>query len=480
MKTDTIPEFAIVGHPNEGKSSVVSTLAEDDSVRISPTPGETIQCQTFPVVIDGREIIRFVDTPGFQNPKQTLVWMKNYKGSDDLILESFRESHLGDPGFKNDCELFTPIIKGAGIIYVVDGSRPLRTVDKAEMEILRLTGRPRMAIINSKEDETGYLEQWKNEFRKHFNSVRVFNAHKATYAERITLLESLKSIDQDWESALETVISAFKKDWEHRNNVTVEIICTMLAGCLEYTITKNFRDRFSEEAVKERLQEKYARDIEKIEKSAHSKIKKLFKQNIFDYNLPAHSILREDLFSEKTWQVLGLRPGQLITTAGLAGGAVGAALDVAAAGLTFGIFTIFGGAVGAGWAALGGGKRLSKAKVSGLKLGGQQIKIGPNENIQFLYILIDRALIFYSHVINWAHGRRDYPVASANTNSEPVRKGYTTEWTDNQKRICTAFFKSIRSKDDRRIEVSQKELMEVLNEALKKISHSERRDGLVF
>ena len=92
MNDDTVPEFAIVGHPNEGKSSVVSTLAEDDSVRISPTPGETIQCQTFPVIIDGREIIRFVDTPGFQNPKQTLLWMKNYQGSDDQLLESFYNS----------------------------------------------------------------------------------------------------------------------------------------------------------------------------------------------------------------------------------------------------------------------------------------------------------------------------------------------------------------------------------------------------
>lgn len=480
MNGDTVPEFAIVGHPNEGKSSVVSTLAEDDSVRISPTPGETIQCQTFPVIIDGREIIRFVDTPGFQNPKQTLLWMKNYQGSDDQLLESFYESHLGNPDFQNDCELFTPIMKGAGIIYVVDGSRPLRTVDKAEMEILRLTGHPRMAIINCKEDDTGYLEHWKNEFRKHFNSVRVFDAHKATYAERIALLESLKSIDQDWESALETVISAFIKDWEHRNSLTVEIMCTMLVGCLEYTVTKNIMDRSSEETIKTRLQEKYTRDIEKIEKSAHLKIRKLFKQNIFEYNLPAHSILREDLFSEKTWQVLGLRPGQLITTAGLAGGAVGAALDVAAAGLTFGIFTVIGGAVGAGWAAFGGGKRLSKSKVSGLKLGGQQIKIGPNENIQFLYILIDRAVIFYSHIINWAHGRRDYPVVSTNTISEPVKKGYTTEWNDNEKKRCTAFFKSIRSNDDKKIMVSQKELVRVLKDALKKISHSERRDGLVF
>lgn len=70
--SENTPAFAIVGHPNEGKSSVVSTLAENDQVRISPTPGETLECQTFPVIIDDREIIRFIDTPGFQNPRRVL------------------------------------------------------------------------------------------------------------------------------------------------------------------------------------------------------------------------------------------------------------------------------------------------------------------------------------------------------------------------------------------------------------------------
>lgn len=45
-----------------------------------------------------------------------------------------------------------------------------------------------------------------------------------------------------------------------------------------------------------------------------------------------------------------------------------------------------------------------------MNLGGRQIRVGPIDNIQLLYILLDRALIFYSHIINWAHGRRDYTV----------------------------------------------------------------------
>ena len=71
----SIPLFAIVGHPNEGKSSVVATLAEDDSVRISDTPGETVARRDYPVRWNEEEILRFVDTPGFQHPQAMLEWM---------------------------------------------------------------------------------------------------------------------------------------------------------------------------------------------------------------------------------------------------------------------------------------------------------------------------------------------------------------------------------------------------------------------
>lgn len=71
-----IPEFAVLGHPNEGKSSVVSTLTEDDGIGVSRVPGETTVSRAYTVKIDNREIIRFVDTPGFQMPRQTLAWFR--------------------------------------------------------------------------------------------------------------------------------------------------------------------------------------------------------------------------------------------------------------------------------------------------------------------------------------------------------------------------------------------------------------------
>jgi len=473
MQDNIVPEFAVIGHPNEGKSAVVSTLAEDDSIRVTPYPGETIVCQTFPVTVDGREIIRFTDTPGFQNPKRILAWMKNYQGPDSRILREFIDTHNDDPDFREDCELFKPVARGAGIIYVVDGSRPVRKVDLSEMEILRLTGRPRMAIINCKEDETEYLDLWKSAFRKHFNAIRLFSAHKATYAERIDLLENLKGIDQDWEPALDMVISALKEDWRQRNVLTSEIICDMTEACLTYRISKKITGKTDENSLRKQLREEYKAAIEKMEKAAHRKIRKNFKHNIFNYDLPPHSILREDLFDEKTWQVLGLTPKQLITAAVLAGGTMGAVFDFAAAGLTFGIFTALGGLAGAGWTALGGGKRLSKTKVMGLNLGGQLMRIGPIENIQFMYVLMDRALIFYSHIINWAHGRRDYPDTKSQS-AKTQETGFTAQWDKRIKNRYRDFYVSIPSGDDEKRARSRKAFTELLQEQLLEISLSEK------
>ena len=162
---------------------------------VSPVPGETRENRVFPFVVDSEEIIRFVDTPGFQRPKAVLAWLKRHAHEPDPVA-AFVENKSDQPDFYNEVQLLAPVARGAGIIYVVDASRPMRSQDKAEMEILRMSGRPRMAVINLKENNNAWMEQWKTEFRRQFNAVRLFSAHTASYAERIALLESLRGIDQ--------------------------------------------------------------------------------------------------------------------------------------------------------------------------------------------------------------------------------------------------------------------------------------------
>ncbi len=464
-----VPEFAIVGHPNEGKSSVLSTLSEDDSVRVSPTPGETTECRSFPVTIDGREVIRFIDTPGFQNPRRTLAWMRSWRGDDTKMVAEFIRTHRDDPAFHDDCALLSPLEQGAGLIFVVDGSRPLRNIDRAEMEILRLTGRPRMAIINCKDDDSTFLGDWQHEFRKHFNSVRLFNANRATYAERIALLESLKAIDQDLEQVIETVIKAFVHDWRNRNAQAARYIVDLLGRGLSYRKTLPCPPGTDEQRLREKLHREYTDFISRLERKTHQRIRRLFKHNIFNLQLPAQSILQEDLFSEKTWEFLGLTANQLIVAGAVSGAALAAGIDVAAGGASLGIFAAVGGAIGAAAAALKGRDLLTGTKVLGMKLDSQQLQVGPVTNIQLLYILLDRALIYYTHVINWAHGRRDYDQQEPQLEGEE-KQGHTATWSREERRICERFFKALRDEDSLLRQEAEEDLVGLVKEKLQQLS----------
>lgn len=467
-----IPEIAIIGHPNEGKSSVLSTLAEDDSVRISPTPGETTECRTFPVTIDGREVLRFTDTPGFQNPGRILAELKTFSGNSASIFKQLRTFTASLPELQDDNELLLPIERGAGIIYVVDGSRPVRNVDRAEMEILRLIGRPRMAVINCKNDDYRFLDTWKDEFRKHFNLSRVFNAHRATYAERIELLEALKAIDQDWHPALSSVVKAFKQDWAARTRTSSEIICSLLSDCLSFQLAKNIPSEGGEKQLEQKLLQLYTRKIIDLENRTHQQIRSLFKHNIFNFELPPHSILREDLFNEKTWQLLGLTQKQLVLLGAFSGAAIGAGIDIAALGHGLGMFTVLGGVAGSLGAFTGRSSLTADASFMGIKIAGQQIQIGPANNISLLFVLINRSLLYYQHTINWAHGRRDYAGNSGNKQQTDL-SGFTRHWPSKHLKICHSFFKTIGQTDIAARQANEKKMQEILFSSLMKISRDE-------
>ena len=92
-----------------------------------------------------------------------------------------------DPRFAAECNLLTPILEGAGILYVVDGSRPFGEDYEAEMEILRWTGQPSMALINMIGD-SDYSEDWTKALGQYFRIVRVFDAMKADFDRRVQLL----------------------------------------------------------------------------------------------------------------------------------------------------------------------------------------------------------------------------------------------------------------------------------------------------
>ena len=116
---------------------------------------------------------------------------------------------------------------------MVDGSEPLLEIHIAEMEILRLTGQPRLAIINRTKAED-HLAEWRRRLAWHFNAVREFNAHHATFSDRVELLETLAGIEQRWKPRLMDAVAIFREEWEKRLDDCADIICELLGDALTH------------------------------------------------------------------------------------------------------------------------------------------------------------------------------------------------------------------------------------------------------
>ena len=410
------PRFAIVGHPNKGKSSIVATLAEDDAVAISPHPGTTTKARTYPMRLDGEVLYELVDTPGFQRARETLAWLEAHDrgaGARAAVVAEFLKAHADDSRFHDERELLTPIVEGAGILYVVDGSRPYGPQYDAEMEILRWTGRPRMALINM--ISTGdHVEPWRAALGQYFSIVRVFDAVRADFSQRIELLRSFGAIDERWAAPLNAAADALVADRKRRVQRAAAEIAELLIDALTTTVTLPLATRTPEREA-EALTEGRAKLRDQVrarEAAARRAVQEIYHHSGLASRESAAAYLVDDVFSSQSFNVFGLSQTQLALTGAASGAVVGSAVDVALGGASLLLGAGIGAALGA-FGTLAGAGTLAKARVLGLPLGGYEVTVGPITDPNLPWVLLGRALLHAQLVAERNHARREELVVDA-------------------------------------------------------------------
>jgi GTPase Era involved in 16S rRNA processing len=471
MRTE-IPLLAIMGHPNAGKSSVVATLTENDRIAIDKRAGTTTTSNEYPVIIDGRTVMVFIDTPGFQNPSDILEWFQAHPEQRDLAA-AFLAAHGHDPLFSHDCALLRPVADGASIILVVDGSKRIKEKDRTEMELLRLSGRPRMAILNNLTNITKHMPAWQDALNKSFNSVREFNAHRATYAERIALLNALKSIDQRWEPMLDETVRAFERDWARRIEQSAATITHLLRDTLVYKTTRvvkvgDLGSDTERQAIQQQLTEAFQNGLRKLEKQAQQQIRAHFRHHVWD--VPPDSLLSKDLFSAEVGQALGLTQRQLALAGAAAGAATGGVLDLSLGGLSFGTGALIGGVVGGALGVLGGAA-LAKIDIH-RTFGVERFTIGPVTNPSFAFVLLDRIILYCARAMNWSHGRQAADEAAPDKVPDRAlkrKRGFAEGLpSDDQRRLAKFFAAARRGKESPYEERAREIVINILRDLSRK------------
>jgi hypothetical protein len=413
----THPTFAIVGHPNKGKSSIVSMLAEDETVVISPDPGTTRQARGFQMQAEGRVLYELVDTPGFQRPRAVLEWLQAHERSASerpAVVREFVERHAEDPRFKDECELLRPILDGAGILYVVDGAHPYGAEYEAEMEILRWTGQPRMALINMI-GPGDYVDEWRRALNQYFSIVRVFDALRADFGKRLELLRAfreLSELDQSWAQSLEQAVEILQQDRKARQQRAAAEIADLLIEVLSERESAPCPEGTDQARLAKELTERLRRRIRERERSARRVVQELYRHRSLRMQTPEFDLLTEDLFSERSFSVFGLSNAQLSMTGAATGALAGGALDAAVGGASL----LLGAGVGAivgGLGAMLGSSRLAKVRLLGTPLGGHRLIVGPISATNLPWVILGRSLLHHRLVAETNHARRESIVLDA-------------------------------------------------------------------
>jgi hypothetical protein len=404
--------FAVVGRVNKGKSSIIATLAEDDRVAVSSLPGTTREATRYPVMVDGRTLFTLIDTPGFEQAAQVLAQLEAEPVTPDgrpARVRAFVAQAEARKEFEEECRLLTPILNGAAILYVVDGEKPYRDNYRAEMEILRWTGQPSMALIN-RVGSGDHTPTWRGALNQYFKVVREFDAQKATFEERIRLLTTLRELHDPYREPVQRAIAALLAEDVRRGTESAHVICELLIGCVTFSVHTRGEDSIDPRKLEHDFHER----LRSMELDARTKLARLYHHDRVAWQQAqelARPIFGEDLFAERTWASLGLSAAQLLATYALSGAVTGGLIDAAVGAASFGAGAALGALLGAGATALHLQQRFETAtRLDGLLdrlrttvASGPAYRVGPLRHPNFPFVLLDRALRYHDAVRNRAH-----------------------------------------------------------------------------
>ena len=406
--TSQHPKFAVVGHPNKGKSSIVSALALDDSVQISDTPGTTTKKRSFPLSVDGKILYELFDTPGFQRARKVLAWLEKHDvpaNKKHEVVQAFIDTHKDDERFNDEIELLEPIMDGAGIIYVVDGSQPYGEEYETEMEILRWTGQPSMALINHI-DETDYSEEWKKALEHYFKMVRTFNPMQTTFEQHMSILESMAQLKEEWIAPLKVSIKLFKQYQEQMIERSASLVARLVYESVSAVEKLSFYTQEASEEDRKKIESNYKDRLRDLEVTTQKHIEEIWNHDHLQTEKKVLTFEGMDLFSEETASVFGLTRKELLITGVTSGAVTGAGIDLLFAGHTLLLGGVIGAVVG-GTGAYFGFNELSEVKVLGQTMGKRYLEMGPMENRNFPYILLGRAIYHTMKVAQTSHAKRE-------------------------------------------------------------------------
>jgi hypothetical protein len=295
-------------------------------------------------------------------------------------------------------------VGGAGLIYVVDGAAPYGPEYDAEMEILRWTGQPSLAVINPI-GQPRFVDSWRRALEQFFRVVRVLDVLQAPFDQQLELLRAFGQMRETWRLSVDEAIAALMEHRARQATDAARAIAEMIADALSHCEMLDLEKGADTTKPAAALEENYRGRLRQVEHVARQEVEGIYGFDELDREEVDMKVLDTDLLSRESWLVFGLKKRDLVVVSAAGGAIAGGVVDAALLGASFLTGSVVGGVIG-GAVGYFSSDKLADIKLLRQPMGGVRLRCGPSRSVQFPFVLLNRALLHHAVVAGRTHAQR--------------------------------------------------------------------------
>lgn len=347
MTEPTIPlKLAVVGHTNVGKTSLLRTLTRDVGFgAVSHRPSTTQHVEGARLSVDGEALIDLYDTPGFEDAIALYEYIEQLASGDERLdgpdqVQRFLASSEARQRFEQEAKVLRQVLQSDAGFYVVDAREPVLSKYRDELALLAMCGKPILPVLNFVNAPGQREPEWREALaRAGLHAIVRFDTVAPPQDGEQRLYENLSLVLDSQRPRLQRLIDYNQKQAEIRRHAGYRLIAELLID------VSACRRSVHPEQIDEAIQNLH-HDVRRREQTCVEALLKLYAFRKDDAQANALPLEEgrwgDDLFNPATMKQLGIKVGGGMA----AGAATGAGIDLITGGLSLGMATVLGAAVG--------------------------------------------------------------------------------------------------------------------------------------
>lgn len=339
-------KLAVVGHTNVGKTSLLRTLTRDVGFgAVSHRPSTTQHVEGARLSADGEALIELYDTPGFEDAIALYEHLEDMPKTGERLdgpeqVARFLSSNEARQRFEQEAKVLRQLLQSDAGFYVIDAREPVLAKYRDELEILAMCGKPLLPVLNFVNSPEQRESAWREVLaRLGLHAMVRFDTVTPPEDGEQRLYENLCLVLDSQRPRLQRLIDYNQAQVQARRKAGYRLIAELLID------VSSCRRSIHPDQLDLAMQNMH-NDVRAREQVCVEALLKLYAFRKSDAQTDVLPLEEgrwsDDLFNPATMKQLGFKVGGGMA----AGAATGAGIDLITGGLSLGMGTVLGAAVG--------------------------------------------------------------------------------------------------------------------------------------